>query len=530
MSVRRSGCAVVLLTATLLLVSRRDYVPMWDGWIYAQCMADVGRLRFALASLRCADHISYSSMAFYGALQLLSPGSYALILLAGALLWALAFGAVLRITELAFPGRAHDADRLLVTALATLNPAVLAAVVQPNIDLAMLPAFLWGVAFVARRQWTPLVLVGTALVLAKETGVVLYSVLVFSFAVAVVMPGPTSTRSPIRTLRKLVPLLLPVAVFAAVLVDRVLTPHTSVFTAAGTTDMPILYQFLVPRIDPYFRSYVAIIFVLSFAWIPALILAADLIVGVVRKARHEPPRPLPGAKRRLVRFLMVLGIVTMYALTRYSSYANTRYLLPVFALLPLMMYAGIVRFALTAPARRTVLGTLAVLLLVSAVRTIDPVSRWLWGTFRFGDRSMLRMTSITRECCGAGQDQLAYSLQFTALSALLGDITSAEVHDSIAIVVPARLTWQTVNALDSASRRPTLEVEHAFTPAVLGADTLNMVAALPEQALYVAMPNGDVDRALSLVRASYDVGPPMVARRGSYSVAFYPLVRRPPGG
>jgi hypothetical protein len=177
-------------------------------------------------------------------------------------------------------------------------------------------------------------------------------------------------------------------------------------------------------------------------------------------------------------------------------------------------------------ARRTLLGTLTVLALVSTVRTIDPVSRWLWGTFRFGDRSMLLMTSVTRECCGAGQDQLAYSLEFTALSGLLGDVTSAEVRDSIAIVVPPRVTWQLAGALDSASHRPTIALERAFIPLVLGADTLTRVSSLPRQAVYVGLPNGDVDKGKMLVDAWYDTGPPMFVRRGGYAVPYYRLARR----
>jgi hypothetical protein len=407
------------------------------------------------------------------------------------------------------------------------NPAILAAVVQPNIDIAMLPAFLWNVVWLVRRRWIPLVLTGTALVVAKESGVLLYGVLLFSFTVAMVLPGPRSTRSPIRALLELFPLGLPVVVFAAMLVYRIVTPHTSVLTAAGTTDVPVLYQFLVPRIDPYFVSYLAIIFFLSFAWIPWLALGADLSVAIAGKVRDHDPRPLPGAKRRVARFIMVLGIVTMYALTRYSSYANTRYLLPVFVLLPLMMYAALVRLGLTAVTRRSLLATLTVLVAASTLRTVDPVSRAAWGTFGFGGTSMLRMTHFTSECCGAGQDQLAYSLEFTNLAALLGDITSTAVDTSTAIVVPPRMTWQTVNALDSMTRRPTLRVARAFRPAVLGADSLAKVGELPRRAVYVALPNGDIDRGLALVQAWYNAGPEETVRRGRYAMSFRRLTLRP---
>jgi hypothetical protein len=139
---------------------------------------------------------------------------------------------------------------------------------------------------------------------------------------------------------------------------------------------------------------------------------------------------------------------------------------------------------------------------------------------------MLRMTHFTRECCGAGQDQLAYSLQFTALSALLGDITARAVDDSTSIIVPPRMTWQSVGALDSTTRRPTLRRGHTFTPPVFGADTLRLLDAPPRRAVYVGLPNGDVERGLALLRQWYDVGRPTVARRGGYSMPFYRLALR----
>jgi hypothetical protein len=475
-----ASVAVLLCTAVaaaILLISRRNHVPMWDGWVYAWCIRDVGRQHLALESLRCTDHVSYSSMLFFGAFQLPSPGSFALMLLASATLFALACAAFLRITELAYPDAEHGLERALLTAGFALNPAVLAAVVQPNIDIAMLPAFLWGAVFIVRRQWVALIAVGSALVFAKESGVLLYVVLVFAFAVAMVLPGPSSTRSPIRALLKLFPLGIPVALFAAYVAYRIIVPHTVVLSAPGTTDESILYQFLVPRIDPYLVSYLALIFVLGFAWVPTLAVVSDVAVAISRKVRGLAPRPLSGSKRRVVRFVGVLGAATIYMLTRYSSYANTRYLLPAFALLSLIMYAAVVRLGIPVIARRSLLGAIAVLALISTVRTVDPVSRATWGTFRFGDHAMLRMTHFTRECCGAGQDQLAYNLQFTALSALLGDITASVVDDSTAIIVPPRMTWHTVDDVDATTRRPTLRRGRTFTPPVFGADTLRLLTA-----------------------------------------------------
>src|SRR3712207_8880998 len=81
---------------------------------------------------------------------------------------------------------------------------------------------------------------------------------------------------------------------------------------------------------------------------------------------------------------------------------------------------------------------------------------------------MLRVTSITRECCGYGRDQLAYNLEFTALS---------EAQDALyARIAPGNQTvllthdyanLHTVGPLDAARRRRTLRRAGLVEPPVM---------------------------------------------------------------
>jgi hypothetical protein len=529
-SSRRAAPAVIVGVAVavslMMLASRADYIPMWDGRIYADCIIDAAQQRLSWSSLRCADHISYAYMVYAGALQLLSPGSFPLMLLANTLLWLLACAAFHRLTQVAFPGSEHGLDRSLLTAAFAFQPAILASVVQPNIDLPMLPAFLWATVFIVRLRWIPAILTGIALIGTKESGVLLYLTLVFSYGVAMVMPGPRSTRSPFRAMWHLAPLSIPVIVFAVFIAYRIIVPHDTVLAAAGTTDMPILQQFLVPRIDPYFVNYVVMMCVLSFAWVSTVIVGSDAVFAIGRAVRKLAPRPLPGAKRRVVRFLLVLGVVSMWALTRYSSWGNSRYLLPVFALTPLMLYAALIRFGVPTTARRSLLGALAVLLGVSVVRTIDPVSKALYGTWTFGEHRLLRMTSVTGECCAAGRDQLVYNLQYTALAGLTSDATAALVRDSTIVFYPTRMDWQSLGPLDSASSTRTLRRVRTFTPPLLYPDTLRFLASPPRNAVYIGIPNGDVAGGLRKLSPWYDAAPATRVQRDGYSLDAYRLTLR----
>ncbi len=521
----------IVLVATVFLIARHGtLVPFWDGRAYADCIIDAAKRHLAPATLRCAGHPTQAFMLFAGAIQMLSPESFYPMLLAQTLLYLLSCAAVYRLAQLAFPGEAHRVDRALVTAVFAAQPVVLASVVQPNIDLPLLPAFLWGTVFIIRRRWLPLIGVGAALAFTKETGVLLYITLVAAYAIAMILPRPSSPRSPTRTMLRLAPLAIPVFAFAAyVAYASSASDQGAVWTAAGSRRI-VVFQFLFPRLSRAFINYLALMLVLSFAWVATSVLVADGLAAIVRKALGRPPRPLPGSKRRIVRFLVFLGIATMYALTRFSTWGNARYLLPVFALTPLMLYGSLVRFGVPARARRPLLAVLATLLVISVERSIDPVSRRLYGTFAIGDHDLLRMTGVSGECCGAGRDQLVYNLQFTVLDDLTSDATEALMGDSTVVFLPALTRWFNVGRLDPATRRRTLRREGALDPVVMEPDTLPLLPAAPSDAIFIGLPNGDPDAAIRALSARYDVGAPHRVRRGGYWMDAYRLTLRDGNG
>jgi len=516
-----------MLAVTLaLLASRVSYIPTWDGRIYAECIVDAGQRHLALSTLRCVDHISHAYMFFAGAIQMLSPGSFPLMLLANVILYLIACAGFYRLAELAFPTDEHAMERTLLTAVFAAQPAILASVVQPNIDMPMLPSFLWGTVFIIRRQWVPLILAGLALVATKESGVLLYATLVFAYAIAMVFPHPSSPRSPIRALLRLTPAAVPVVAFAAYIAYRASVPHQTVIWSGGTTEEPILRQFLVPRVDRFFINYCVMMFVLSFAWITTAVVGTDLVVGVARKLKKESARPVPGGKRRVVRFLVVLWVVTMIALTRFTTWGNSRYFLPVFALTPFALYASIVRLRLEPTLRRSAVAVVAILMLLSTVRTADPVSRAVYGTWAFGDHDLLRMTRVTHECCNSGRDQLVYNLQYTALGGLTSDATEALADDSTAVFFPHRMQWEMLGPLDKASHRRTLRRENVVDPRAYDPDTLARLQAPPGNAMYVGLPNGDPAAGLGVLGQWYEIGSPHRMQRGGYWLNAYRLTLR----
>jgi hypothetical protein len=389
----------------------------------------------------------------------------------------------------------------------------------------MLPSFLWGTVFLIRRQWVPLVLVGLALVATKESGVLLYAALVFAYAIAMVLPHPSSPRSPIRALLRLTPAVVPVVAFAAYIGYRASVPHQTVIWSGGTTDEPILRQLLIPRVDRYFINYCVMMFVLSFAWIATAVVGVDLAIAVVRWIRKQPARPVAGGKRRIARFLVVLWIVTMIALTRFTTWGNTRYFLPVFALTPFALYASLVRLRVAPALRRAAVAVVAILMTLSTVRTADPISRAVYGTWKFGDHSLLRMTHMTHECCDSGRDQLVYNLQYTFLGDLTSDATAVLADDSTVVFFPHRMHWEMLGPFNKAHRR-TLRRAHVIEARAYEADTLATMQAPPGDAMYIGLPNGDPAAGLRTLGQWYEIDLPNRVKRGGYWLNAYRLTLR----
>jgi len=168
----------------------------------------------------------------------------------------------------------------------------------------------------------------------------------------------------------------------------------------------------------------------------------------------------------------------------------------------------------------------AILLLLSTVRTADPVSRAVYGTWAFGDHTLLRMTRVTHECCDSGRDQLVYNLQYTLLGDLTSDASATLTADSTAVFFPRRMQWEMLGPVDKASRRRTLRRQNVIDLLSYEPDTITTLPAAPGNAIYVALPNGNPAAGLRTLGQWYEIGEPHQMRRGGYWLNAYRLTLR----
>ena len=523
----RAILAIAGAVALALLAPHVDFVPIWDGWAYAECAVDVAANRFALYFLRCYGHPAYAYSGLLGAAQLLDLGNPALLLAVNALILAATTVGFHRLMRRAFPGADHHTDIALVTAAFVLQPAFLASVVQPSLDLSVLAGTVWCTALLVERRWFWCAAAGTAMSFSKETGVLLYGVVLACYASWSFIRAPGTLATRMRALLPLAPTVAPFVLYGGyVLAFLIFRPGQSPVWAAGR-GIPLGVRLITTRFDAGLASYLALLFVLDFAWLPSAWIVASAATGLSRRVRRRPARPIAGEDRAVTGFLVLAAAMTLIALTRVVTYSNVRYLIAGTALWLGVSYIALARLRLGPVIRRLVLGGYAALVATSAIRTVDPVSRSLWGTFPFGSHRMLDMTSITGECCGAGRDQLAYSLEFTKLHDLTDSVLTTLMRDTAtAIVLPSQMRYHTIGRVDRATWRRTLRRDGAFDPLVMTGPMVLIRNPPPPSIIYIAVPNGKDSTSLAELSSRYDVGPERRFASGGYALSAYVMTAR----
>ena len=522
---------VAALVVALTLGARLDYVPIWDGFEYASALHRATTGPFSLDELRFAGHASQAYALLLVAAQSLAPTEYWPTLFVNALLLAVAGVGFHRLATLAVPGPEHAMERALVTAAFVLQPALLAAVVQPGLDLPLVPGFIWATVFVLERRWIAAALTGVALVFSKETGVLLYAALGAAYVlrnprVALGLDGRRAEAA-----RRLAILIVPGVAFGLYLMYRKFAVQSEpAVWSAGTAmiGQSLVRQLLVPRVDRYLVTYVAIMLVLNFAWVMTLATAAGGLVAVRRAAASgSVVRAIPRWLATTPGFIVLLAVLTGFVLTRFATYANARYLLGFVGLLLVMGLVALVALPIGRGVRRAVLVGFAVLTGLSIDRTIDPVSRAVFGTFAFGEHELLRLGSITRECCALGRDQLTYNLEFTTLAAATDfALATMQAGDSTMIVLPDSTNWRTIPLVDRATGRRTPDLTAGINPLVVEADSAALFVGQRPAAIYLALPNGSGERGRQLLEAAFVVGPERRIVRNGYALSAYRLEPR----
>ncbi len=403
--------AVLLVT---IVWPQRAFVPIWDGNVYMQCVVDAATRGMDMHSLRCGGHQSQLYMGLLALTQVANPGNLSAIV---AMNIALAFGALASfavILRRLLSGDASWVQRALIVTIIAVHPLLSATLIQLNTDFGVYVFFAMALAAIVSRQYWFAAAAGLMLCFSKETGALIYFAaftlhLLFRFLEE---QGPPLDRAK-TVVRTAWPAFVPVALYAGFLIWWSATQGSYAVWNQGIHEHPIEGIHWFDFDDVILRSYAAIIFVLGFAWIPTIVILADVALGAARSARKLGDRALPGMDMKLAGYLVALTAMLVYLLTVYRTWSFPRYFV---VLAPLLLVAGLISLVRLGAGARVVRGALAamaVLLFFSNNTSRDPVSRALFGTLSLGESTVYDVSSIAHDFRVKDADHLCYNLQFT---------------------------------------------------------------------------------------------------------------------
>ena len=523
---RVGAFAVTALVFIVILVPELHYVPIWDGRVYANCAigaASGGLAGLSMESLRCGGHPTQSYVGILALSQLIRFGDIALLHLTNIALGVIALACIRVVLARLFPDPTHARQLDIVTALCAVHPVMLSTLIQPNVDFGVYVFFFATLAALLSGRLAWAALAGVLLCFSKETGVLAYGVTAGLYVFfRALEPG-----SAMERMKRVLPMsvtALPLALFGvhvlwwnATHVQPAVWKHT---WQQGTLDGFRFFDLS----DPTFVSYAAGIFVVGFMWVVTALIAADLAWGGVRMARSLPNRVVPGADAARIAYVTTLTVVLTYLLTSFRTWTNLRYFALLYPLLVILGFAAILRLAIPRRVATGILCAIGVLFTVSIYRSVDPVSRAVYGTFSTGQRDMYRMASITQEYSGPGRDELVYNLQFTGYHHVQNALFHAlQATDSTAFATSRVARWNIWSQLDEVTRDRTLREEGVIVPRYW--DDVDLLASpqRPRDVWYLDFTyRPDHDNSMASLKSLYrEIGVTRAIARGHLLVAHH---------
>jgi len=465
---RVAAFAVIALVFIAMLQPELNYVPIWDGRVYANCAIEAaanGIAGMSMEALRCGGHPSQGYIVFLAASQLLRFGDIAALHLTNVLLGLLALASIRVVLARVFPDPLIARQLDLVTFLCAVHPVVVSTLLQVNVDFGVYVFFFVALAALlsGRFGWTALA--GVFLCFSKETGVLAYVLMVGLDGLFRVLPPSGTVAERVKRVLPMWVTAIPVVLFGvhvlwwnATHVKAAVWKHT---WQQGTMDGFRFFDLS----DPVFLSYAAGIFLLGFMWVVSGIIGADLLWGGMRMARRLPNRVVPGADPARLAYLGVVTALLTYLLTSFRTWSNLRYFALIYPLLVILAFAAMLRLGAGKRVRYAALAAIGALFLFAAYRSSDPVSRAVYGTFSIGQRDMYRMSSIAEEHAGPGRDQLVYNLQFTGYHHVQNALFHAlQPTDSTAFATSRVARWYLWSQLDAFTRERTMSQQGVIVP------------------------------------------------------------------
>jgi hypothetical protein len=295
-------------------------------------------------------------------------------------------------------------ENAALTLVFAVTPAYVISFLYVSLDYITVPFCLLYVTFLLSNRILLAGLAAVAMVFTKESAIVVYCA-TLPFVLLWCWRQAGQGFSSLR----LSPLLLPALCIAICLVWLHYSVHEPLGTCKGAESM---VQFIVnPNLGRRaVQGYLLDLSVLNFQWVLSACAVAAVGRFLFPSQRQSAREALP--ETYSVWLVVIFLLAWIYTISRCPIYNNPKYMinaLPFF----LIVVFWVSHVVLTPPLVRVAfLLVVAILFSVSMVRTVDPVSKLVFGTFEVNGRERLCLPNWGQRLGeGCGNDERFYNLE-----------------------------------------------------------------------------------------------------------------------
>ena len=468
------------------------FIPFWDGGVYYYaCLAPAVRLSFNLSNFNCFGHPSFIYILLIAVFQFISPGNIYLLHFPITLLGILSIITFYKIIEHLFPTKSMQIEKYLVTAIFALYPVLLASSLNFNLDYGTFVFYIFFLALLLYKKWYWVVICGLFLIFTKEPAVPMYGASIFVYWLLY--------RKEKNMNRTFLFLLIPIAVYGLYLAAVRVLLHTSPLWAKFGMSRAAEILFIPDIVNPLLREYLASIFLFNFNWIftGAIFIVTLSLLTTQKRALF---------KHKSVLFLALTFLINTYILTSFKTFVNLRYYLPLYMYLLIFFFLSVVFHFKSSVVRKILLSAVLMLIIITNVCSIDPVTQFLFGTFQFGKHTMYKVGEFP-DGIHFGVDGLVYNLQFTASHYILNKIyaDTQPKTDTVFVFYDDVGDWNLTERIDKNTSKKTISFDSSFKVKSYSIAKALKLSPKPSLINYIDLPTIHVNVTKTVLNRLYDI-------------------------
>jgi hypothetical protein len=500
-----------------------SFVPIWDGWQFSRCYM----VAVTKETLDCYRHSAFLHTFLFSLTQRIDLGNFRLIYTLNLLFWIFGLVSFRSLVQYLFGPRLSPTNLTLLTFCFGVNPVFMVQIIQPSLDFTLPILLVMVLLFLFNNRFVYAAAAGILMVFTKESGFMLYGIGVFLFIPLMIFDDPSLLKDKINFVKKLSVLIVPILLFVIYMVT---VPHTQI---GHSWTQGIMKMFRFYLLNKIILAQLVSLLVINFNWVVTAIILINVIVMcasyIKSLNRNADVRTAFSGKYDGIYFYVIF-IAIIYFLTRIPFVNNPRYMLPALPVLIILFGASLVRVLRKQKIITVALTAILVLLTASSFRTIDPVSKIIMGTFKFGSHDMLRMARFDPPIHGYGRDHLVYNFEFTQFHYITEKIFR-KVGWARDFVIPREVTWlpdfgafNTVTGHRAIYGKGVRSLSFTFSDEITSSDNA------PQEIYYISYPNYDRDNMNADNRARllrlYDLLEIITVENGGYSIDVYHYVKK----